>query len=228
MLMAMTESCKVQSKEMLGPSIEEWICECRTHNKDRLGDIFVLANWLSTPVGQDSLIYPFEISLNLKPDFVVSYGHDVIGIEVTKFLAEQRARAAKIANAKCADHYPTEFDFDSPARRNDDIRGMVGRIPPGLTGWRSIPEQLDLYKTKFENILTEKTRKAIVEATHSCSSFWLVVEDHHSLSLSDLRLLSERLKGHLEHYWHSEPSFDSIYFSSLRHKEATLEFNKPL
>ena len=226
--MAMTYSCKVPSEEMLGPSIEEWICECRTDNNGRLGDIFVLANWLSTPVGQDSLISPCEISLNLKPDSVVSDGHNVIGIEVTKFLAEQRARAAKIANVKRVFHCPTEFDFDSPARRNDDIRDMVGRAPPGLTGWRSIPEQLDLYKEKFENILTEKTRKAIAEATHSCSSFWLVIEDQHFLSPSELRLLNERLKGHLEHYWCSEPSFDRIYFSSIRHKEATLEFNKPL
>lgn len=222
----MTDSCKVQSKEMLGPSIEKWICECRTDNIGRLGDIFVLANWFSTPVGQDSLIYPCEICLNIKPDFVISAGHDVIGIEVTKFLAEQRARAAKIADAENTYHTPTEFDFDSPARRNDDIQQMVGMNPPGLTGWRSISDTLDLYTTKFEKILTEKTRKSIIEATHSCSSFWLVIEDQHYLSPSNLHHLNERLRGHLEHYWCTEPSFDIIYFSSNIHREASLVFRR--
>lgn len=225
--MGMTDRCHIRSNETLGLTMAEWISEGISTGHDRLGDVFVLDRWLSTPAGRDSLTCPCEIRLHEKPDFIVTSERMSAGIEVTRFLAEQRARAAKITNEEHTDHSPTDFDFDSPPRRNDEIRQIVRREPLGLTGWRSIPGTLDLYAEKFEEILASKTRKAIVETTQACSSYWLVIEDQHFLNAFNLHHLNRMLTARLAQYWRSEPAFDRIYFSSITDKNRSLEFRKP-
>jgi len=223
----MAISCYIHSKETLGPSMAKWIEEERASNPGRLDDFFVLDRWLNTPAGRDSLTYPCELRLHEKPDFILTTAHMVTGIEVTRFLAEQRARAAKIANDEHADHSPTDFDFDSPSRRNDEIRQIVRREPMGLNGWRSIHGRLDLYTKKIAEILTIKTRKAIVETTETCSSYWLVIEDQHFLTSFSLGHLRAMLTDYFTQYWRSEPSFDRVFFSSITDEGESLEFIKP-
>jgi len=222
----MSLTCCIRAKDELQDCVRAWVEACRIAKPDRLDDVFVLQRWLSTAAATKSLSLPCSIDLSEKPDFVLSQRDGKVGIECTRFLAEQRARAARIANEKGVWHTPTVFDFDSPRRGNSEIAGMVGQEPPGLTGWRSIPDMLTLYESKLGEILVEKTRKGIVQSTQPCSSYWLVVEDQHFLSPFDLYHLEQMAMTRLAAYWRTGPAFDAIFFVSLTDPQRTLVFQK--
>lgn len=219
-------SCQIQTRDLLRDTVALWVETCRLSEPKRLDDVFVLQRWLNTPTVADIMPFPCSIGLSEKPDFIISTGTGTIGVECTRFLAEQKARAARIANQKGVWHTPTIFDFDSPKRGNKEIAELVGQEPPGLTGWRSIADMLALYEAKLEEILHEKTRKAIVESTQAYSSYWLVIEDQHFLSPFDLHHLDQMAKTRLAAYWTTNPCFDVVFFVSITDPDKTLVFQR--
>jgi hypothetical protein len=211
------------SQDSLADDIAQWIEKLRHTHSSRLNDLFTLQRWLSIPAVTDRIKFPCSIHLSEKPDFVIKSEDVSIGIECTWFLAEQRARAARIANHKKTWHTPTLFDFDSPKRRNSEISDMV---QAGRTGWRSASEMLVIYEEKLGKILSSKTCKAIIESTENHSIYWLVIEDHHFMSSFDLSNLDQVFRSRLAAYWTTRPCFDMIFLVSLTNPCTTHVFDR--
>jgi len=184
---------------------------------NKLDDLYVLERWLSS-CGQDiELPYPVSFALSEKPDVVLHSGDRTISIEVTKFLAKQRARATKIANHMGVGHSPSRFEFDSPNLTNKQIEGMVGDIPFDPSSWRETRSPLRMYAEKILGIVTAKAKKVIQEATCKCSYNILVIEDHHHLANYDRSILARRLRLPAPNVCTPEIyCFDEVWFSSAQ------------
>jgi hypothetical protein len=218
---------QITSCGTLKDEVAAWVDVHRESNDKRLDDVFVLQRTLGNPIAASRLPFPCTITLRESPDFLLTSNGLTIGIEVTRFLAEQRARAAKIANKHKVGHSPTPFDFDSPRRTNSEITEMVGDVPVGLSGWRSISDTLTLYTTEFERIVLAKTQKAILNSDLSANQWWLVIEDQHFLSPFDLHNFKEMCGAFLVRHWSSPRSFDRIFFLSITDAAHSIEHERP-
>lgn len=220
----MTAFCKIKTRLEIRDVLETWIALCRTQQFDRLDDLFVLERWLTTADVPERLAYPCIITLNEKPDFIVNTQFEKIGVEVTRFLAEQSGRAAKVAHQEKCGYCLTQFDFDSPKRNNTQITNLIHTS--ARTGqWRDVSYLLDMYVTQTVNIIHSKTKKAILESNDGLSKTWLVVEDRQFLSSHDFPIFSAMIHQRLENYWDSGRTFEMIFFVSLVEKTC-LTFKK--
>jgi len=217
----MSDSCNqcwIESPVVLRENLSVWIEKLRANQERRLDDLFVLQRWLATKSATTNLHFPCEIELSEKPDFILHMKGGSIGLEVTRFLAEQRARATKIANQEKIGYSPTLFDFDSPKRNNTEIKGLVRNHNLGLETWRCSQDIVNLYCEKLHNIIKEKTKKVIKEGAQHFPNNWLVIEDQHFISEHNLFLIKELIETQLENYWKKQLSFNLIFFVSLTEK----------
>lgn len=190
-------------------------------DKQKLDDLFVLKRWVENYQTDIQLPFPSEVYLTEKPDFIIT-GEISVGIEVTKFLSEQRQRATVLANKNAVGHSPTQFDFDSPPRKNPEIEQMVKRDHSCSTIWREVNSTMDLYADKITSILTAKAHKVIKNSNHSCDRFILVIEDHHMISNIGRRELSRLLEPKIKKHFEGNNSFHEIWLTSLIDSDASL------
>jgi len=222
-----TETLRITSRRDLKNEVAAWVEREREHNAKRLNDVFVLQRALDNSLVASRLPLPCTVALRESPDFLLTCGQVTIGVEVTRFLAEQRARAARIANKKKTGHSPTPFNFDSPRRTNSEIADMVGECPVGLSHWRNIGETLSLYTQEFERIVLAKTEKSIVKSDLCPTHRWLVIEDQHFLSPFDLHHFKQMCAPFLVRHWSRFRYFDRIFFLSITDAERSIEHESP-
>ena len=213
--------CWIESPAVLDKAVSAWIEKQRVIQERRLDDLFVLQRWMATTSAVSKLQFPLTIELSEKPDFVLHMEGRSTGLEVTRFLAEQRARAAKIANQEKTWHTPTLFDFDSPSRDNTEIKGMLEN-----SQWRQVQELVVLYAEQLCEIIRKKTEKVIKKGLQDFSSHWLVVEDQHFISEHDLQHIQGLANSWLAEYWKDQLSFDTIFFVSLTEPSQGIVFEK--
>jgi len=145
------------------------------------------------------LTYPFSFdpAESERPDFIWRCPDKTIGVEVTRFQAEQAARAHRLAFEAGVGGTTTPFDFDSPHRTNDEILARMTRPPMGLTDWANIQERFEVRAEALESILR---RKASIPRTAAvrCDEYWLVVEDHMHLGRLEIPTLRQVIHRLLE------------------------------
>jgi hypothetical protein len=186
----------------------------RVNDLKKLDEVFTLQRWLNNCAPDIFLPYPGTIVLAEKSDFRF-YGTSIVGIEVTKFLAEQRRRAEVLANEMGVAHYPTLFDFDSPKRRNPDIDNLIVCPPSGLASWRETGPSLMMYSKRILQIIAQKTSKVITHANEPCDYNILVIEDWHQIPDWEKKDLVRMLKGPMTAVFQKTHSFKEVWFTSL-------------
>lgn len=204
-------------------------------DKTKLDDLFVLERWVKNCAPEIDLPYPGTLKLSEKPDFIFS-GKSTAGVEVTRFLAEQRQRAARLAEQQQRDaelagkpfggHFPTSFNFDSPKRRNPAIECLLQQSPAGLVDFREIGPLIDLYVEEILEITTQKTSKVIEHGSTPCDCHILVIEDHHHISNADRNTMSRRLVEPMAKILVGQYAFKEVWFTSLRESDKPLHWRR--
>ncbi len=158
---------------------------------------------------------PFPFPCNLvpmeSPDFRLQYPESSVGLEVTLFLAEQRARALAISSKKKSGLFLTPFNFNSRKRTNEDITKKIDEGPScGLTDWVKTSSECDLYAQEMLNLITAKVKKVIIPKTEIFDEYWLVIDDR--MILADLHVdqILPIIRTALSQV--SGPMFDRIFF----------------
>jgi len=212
-------------KDLLTVIAQHQVHERQSVDKTKLDDLFVLERWIERCAQDIQLPYPSIFQPAEKPDFVIA-GQVNVGIEVTKFLSEQRKRASILADTQGVGHCPTQFDFDSPKRRNPDIEDMIRKNPPGFSGWREIRSKVNLYVSMISSTVDSKAEKVIKHGLHKCERFILVMEDHHMNSNLSRAELNRLLGPKMEQHFAECHSFDEVWFTSLISSDGPLRWRK--
>jgi hypothetical protein len=192
-------------------------------DETKADELFILARLFEFSTDDAlEMTFPVTIELSEKPDFVFRFGPKTIGVEVTKFLAEQRARVESLIRDRHEDEEPspvkpiaiyttTPFNFNSPKRKNPDI---VERMVPrqvGLTDWAPIPELVKSYAEELERIISDKTQKVSGNGLPAGSDLWLIVEDRMHVGKFNMPHVLQQV-GEFVDASVSEIAFDTILF----------------
>lgn len=148
----------------------------------KANELYILSRLFDRSGGNLPIIFPAIVELREKPDFVFASEGRHIGVEVTKFMPEQLARAESIARKERCGMVLTPFDYDSPNRNNDEIRARLQGHQVGLGDWVKISERADLHSDQMIKIILSKIKKVVVPNQQLFDEHWLIIEDGMNMS----------------------------------------------
>ncbi|MCC5848771.1 MAG: hypothetical protein JJU29_11830 [Verrucomicrobia bacterium] len=220
---------KIDSCDAMHDALGAWLVLQRDSDRKetRFDDVAVLQRSLKAPQVKQHLTFPCEIQLRESPDFLLKSNNLKVGIEVTRFLSEQRARSLKIAKNENKDIWISNFDCDRPRRKNSDIRNIIRKPMHQQIKFSTIKGKIDQYAEMFEKIVIKKTEKTIQNSDLEADEFWLFIEDHQKLCPLELEELKNVCGQLLSNYWKDHPTFHRIFFISLTDEAHSIEYTPP-
>lgn len=201
----------------------------------KVDELFILSRLFQfSPMESLDVTFPLTVELSEKPDFVLRCGGRVVGVEVTKFQAEQRARAESIINDRhessrkdssgpppmrpLAIYSMTPFDFDSKKRKNTEIAGRMVPRQTGLADWVSIEDRVEVHAKRLTEIIGTKSEKVKGHSLGAHAELWLLIEDRMNLSRFSLSHILPRV-GRSIHENAKEIPFSMILISLIPERD---------
>ena len=203
---------EIASLDIASQALNEWARQ--TADSQKSNEIFLLARLFEKSNDNLPLDFPIILELSEAPDFILHQGKSCIGLEVTEFRAEQRARAEHLASKNGIGLSLTPFDCDSPKRTNDEIVSRIQQYENGLSDWVSIGSRIDIHSAKITEIIEKKISKVIDQSSNIFDEYWLVIDDRMFIGDLELDELLPRVLHHLNKQKET-PSFNAIFFVLL-------------
>jgi len=203
---------EITSFDIAPQALNDWACQIADSQKSN--EIFLLARLFEKSNDSLPFDFPITIELNESPDFILHQDNSCIGLEVTEFRAEQRARAEHLASNNGTGLSLTPFDYDSPKRTNDEISSRIQQDKPGLSNWVSIDSRIDIHSAKITEIIEKKIHKVIDPSSNLFDEHWLVIDDRMFMGDLELNELLPRVQEHLNSQKETQ-SFNAIFFVFL-------------
>ena len=185
------------------------------NEQKKFDELCALERWMINYSTYIVLPYPFySIDPQEKSDFLLR-GNTTVGIEIRRFLAEQLGRAENIAANPNDGFFPGPFNFDSPKRKNPIIEDIVTRPPCGLSDFRNMDFDANMYADQIIDIISKKVELVIVNASTPCNRYILIIEDWHRISNTTRADISHLVGPRIDAVLQHKHSFDEIWFTSL-------------
>jgi hypothetical protein len=170
-----------------GETLRTWARSLPPADKQKAEEAYVLSRLLDCEAENSLVDFPLNISCDEKPDFLLTSAGRVIGLEVTRFEAEQLATAESIRRKNNTGMPISPFDFRSPRRTNTDLQKAMQWPQVGLSHWSRLPDKWKPHGEEFADMVRAKITK-ISEPELKVPDNWLLVEDRMYNSVGDYNI----------------------------------------
>lgn len=171
-----------------------------------------LATILPAMCRRSGYAFPLSIVHRDKPDFLLRFSDNAVGLEVTRLLAPALAHATATASRLHTGFTPTRFDFDSQKRSKVEMELAITAPSVGLTDWRPIFDER--YVHQVLAIVEDKKQKILYNGQAPADEHWLLIDEHHRMSDIQLGFVVKTTLERLFDHWSAEPHFARVLILS--------------
>jgi hypothetical protein len=175
-------------------------------------ETWVIARLLSTLASSNQIAFPLTVTHRDRPDTLIQFGSQRIGLEITEAISEQYAAYCAIAEREFPNAFiePGHFRWHSPNYSTEEMPALLRQSQMTSEGWAgNRPEQeWALFINSAVNGILAKLANSGFE---KFDQNWLSIYDNLPLPNVNLGNAIELLKSHLQKLWYKIPGFNKIY-----------------
>lgn len=166
----------------------------------------LLATWANS----NYLSYPLRLVHQDKPDFLLRYGGQEVGIESTEAVSEEWAATDALAEQMGVQSllFMDQFKRGTPKRTASERREIIKNQPSGA-GWGDGGFRREWALCMMDRVL-DKTKDFRKLGFKKYDDNWLLIYDNSFLSFVDIRDLVEELLVLLNSYWSQKSRYDGV------------------
>lgn len=175
-------------------------------------ETWTIARLLSTLANSDWIAFPLTVTHRDRPDSLIQFGTQKIGVEITEAVSTQYAAYCALAEREFPDVFlePAHFRWDSPSLSAEEMRALLRQSQLTSVGWvGDRPEQE--WALFIQSIVDAKLAKLAQPGFEKFDQNWLAVYDNLPLPNVHLAKAIELLQPLIEDRWSSDPCFHALF-----------------
>lgn len=173
---------------------------------------WIIARLLATLSQYNQFNFPFSLVHRDKPDFLISSGDSLIGIEVTESIPEKYAQFCAIAEREFPDRFLDigHFRWGSSDLTLEEMRRILAKGQITSPGWEG--DSVEREWAQFIRYSIEKKLANLAnDGFEKYRLNWLAVYDILPMPHIDLELAVSYLIPLIQDLWQSNPGFDAVF-----------------
>jgi hypothetical protein len=178
---------------------------------------WVVCRLLSTLATSNELPYPISLIKRERPDFQLTLGTVLAGIEVTEATSRNYAAFSALAEREFPDALlePSHFRWGAPELSTKEMRELLKQSQLSGTPWAGDAPERE-WALYMESVVNAKHAKLAKAGFQQYQFNWLSIYDNIPGVIVKLEKAVRFLAEKLEAIWQSTPMFDALYIESGR------------
>lgn len=175
-------------------------------------ETWTIARLLSTLADSDRIAFPLTVTHRDRPDALIQFGAQRIGLEITEAVSKQYAAYCALAEREFPNVLiePAHFRWGSPSLSTEEMRALLRQSQLTSDGWAGDrPEQE--WARFVHSTVDAKLAKLALPGFEKFDQNWLAIYDN--LPLPNVRLAKaiELLRPLIQDRWSSDPCFHALF-----------------
>jgi hypothetical protein len=175
-------------------------------------ETWTIVRLLSTLANSDRIAFPLAVTHRDRPDILIQFGTQKIGIEITEAVSKQYAAYCALAEREFPDVFlePAHFRWGAPSLSAEQMRALLRQSQLTSDGWvGDRPEQE--WALFVQSVVDAKLAKLARPDFEKFGQNWLAVYDNLPLPNVHLAKAIEFLRPLLQDRWASDPCFYALF-----------------
>jgi hypothetical protein len=181
-----------------------------TKHCERRAMFRLLATWAKC----DRLCYPLMLTHRDRPDFLLCYDGQNVGIEFTEAVSEEWAETDALMEheGKNVVMFLDNFKRGTPRRTASERRTIIQKRPYG-PGWGDDGMEHE-WALSINDFVIKKTKTFNKQGFQKYNENWLLIWDDLPIMIRNIETAMKYLMPELENYWLKKNRYDSLLVDS--------------